>query len=366
MRARSRDRRVYLASHPVLFALLAATRHRHALRLGGTILVHGREAFVTALTRIPLDRTAHGTTGGAAGRLTGTDMLFDQQGDAHRRTRRATADGLGATDTARLRPVWTEVLQRRLAPLARGGEVDLVDVTAELAGSTAAALIGHLADDRPACLTVDPLELAAAARAAGATAARAHLPGLGRRRADVAAEAAAARLTALIAPAGGAHASLATMLAVAAITTTVAALPRAAAWAADDDLWGYALSHPAALTDELLRVTAPTPLLPRVAAASGDLGACPVRDRDRLLLLARHAVGAHRTGPDALHPAPAQVAQLVFGAGPHACPGARLARAQMTDLLAALAPHRPTVVRARADRRAALPSWRSLVIRAAA
>jgi hypothetical protein len=38
----------------------------------------------------------------------------------------------------------------------------------------------------------------------------------------------------------------------------------------------------------------------------------------------------------------------------------------MTDLLAALAPYRPTVVRARADRRAALPSWRSLVIRAAA
>jgi cytochrome P450 len=371
MRARSRDRWVYLASHPVLFALLAATRHRHALRLGGTVLVHGREAFVTALTRIPLDRTADGTTGGAAGRLTGTDMLFDQQGDAHRRTRRAIADGLGAAGTARLRPVWTEVLQRRLAPLARGGEVDLVDVAAELAGSTAAALIGHLADDRPARqsrqpLTLDPLALAAAARAAGAMAARAHLRGLGRRHANVAAEAAAARLTALIAPATGAHASLATMLAVAAITTTVAALPRAAAWAADDDLWGYALSHPADLTDELLRVTAPTPLLPRVAAAPGDLGACPVRERDRLLLLARHAVGAHRTGPDALDPAPAHVAQLVFGAGPHACPGARLARAQMTDLLAALAPYRPTVVRARADRRAALPSWRSLVIRAAA
>jgi hypothetical protein len=36
---------------------------------------------------------------------------------------------------------------------------------------------------------------------------------------------------------------------------------------------------------------------------------------------------------------------------------------QMADLLAALAPYRPVVVRARADRHSALPGWRSLVIR---
>ena len=67
IRARARDRRVYLGSHPVLLALLAATRHRPYLRLGGTILVHDRQAIVTALTRVPLDRTAAGTTGAAAG-----------------------------------------------------------------------------------------------------------------------------------------------------------------------------------------------------------------------------------------------------------------------------------------------------------
>jgi cytochrome P450 len=60
------------------------------------------------------------------------------------------------------------------------------------------------------------------------------------------------------------------------------------------------------------------------------------------------------------------VAQLVFGAGPHACPGARLARAQLADTLRALAPYRPVVVRARADRRAALPGWARLVVRAGA
>jgi cytochrome P450 len=349
VRARTRDRRVYLRSHPVLFALLAASRRRPARRLGRTVLVHDRAGYVAALTRIPLDRTAEGTTGGAASRLTGADALFDQHGEAHRRTRRGT--DLGAAAVARLRPVWADVLARRLAPLAAGAEVDLVPLAAEVSGRTAAALLD---------VAVDSAELAAAARDAAAAAARAHLPGPGRRHAHRTAGRAAARLTALVAPHGG----LGAMLAVAAITTTVAALPRCAAWAADDDLWGYAGTDPAALADELLRVTAPTPLLPRVAAGPGEVAGCPVRTGDRLLLVARHAVGAHRTGPDPAAPAPAQVAQLVFGVGPHACPGARLARAQLTDLLVALAPHRPAVVRARADRHAALPGWRSLVIRA--
>lgn len=83
---------------------------------------------------------------------------------------------------------------------------------------------------------------------------------------------------------------------------------------------------------------------------------------DRLLLVARHAVDAHRRDPDPEDPAPAHIAQLVFGTGPHACPGARLARRQLADLLTALAPHRPRVHKARADRTAALPSWRTLAI----
>jgi len=353
MRARSRDRRVYLSSHPVLFALLAATRRRRTVRFGGTVVVHDRDAYVDALTRIPLDRTALGTTGGAAGRLTGADILFDQHGEAHRRARRLTADTLGTAGVARLRPVWTTLLDRRLKPLADGDPVDLVQVAIELAGVTTAALLG---------LDTDPMELARAAQQAAATAARAHLPGPNRRRAGPAAEQSAARLASLAAPAGGPDAGLATIIAVAAVNTTVAALPRAAAWAADADLWGYA-DRPA-LADELLRVTAPTPLLPRVAAAPGTAGGCPVRAGDRLLLIARHAVGAPRFGADPDRPAPAQVTRLIFGAGPHACPGAHLARTQLADLLAALAPYRPRVVRARADRRAALPSWRSLIVRA--
>ena len=65
-RARARDRRVYLASHPIIFALLAATRGRSITRLGSTVLVQGTGAFREVLTRLPLDRTAEQTTGGLA------------------------------------------------------------------------------------------------------------------------------------------------------------------------------------------------------------------------------------------------------------------------------------------------------------
>ncbi|GAA4600398.1 hypothetical protein GCM10023107_52830 [Actinoplanes octamycinicus] len=78
--------------------------------------------------------------------------------------------------------------------------------------------------------------------------------------------------------------------------------------------------------------------------------------------MARHAVDAHRTDPCPAAPAPPQVAQLVFGAGSHACPGARLARLQIADALQALARHRPRVTAARVDRRSALPGWSRLIL----
>ncbi|MEU4245516.1 cytochrome P450 [Actinoplanes sp. NPDC026619] len=381
--SRSLDRRVYLRSHPMLFALLAAVRRRPVQRLGRTLIVHDREAYLAALTRIPLDRTAEGTTGGAVDRLAGAGGLFDQQGDEHRRTRRDVAERLGAAGVDRLRPLWVQLMADRLAPLADGRSVDLVPLAAEIAGTTAAALLA---------LKVDPFALATAAQEAGATAARAHLPGISRRQTERESQQAAERLLRLVsggtanggtagsgtagrrptsngaagsgtAGGGTVDGGLAATLAVAAVNTTVAALPRAAAWVCGEpDLWAYA--REAALADELLRVTSPTPLLPRVAAAGGDLGGRRVHAGDRMLLIARHAADAHRRDPDPIDPAPARTAQLVFGAGPHACPGARLARQQLSDFLAALAPHRPVVVRARADRRSALPSWRSLIVRA--
>ena len=362
-RARGRDRQVYLVGHPVIFALLAATRRRAVTRLGGTVLIQGTEAFREALTGLPLDRTAPGTTGGLAHMVTDDGVLFDQDGPAHREVRRSLAADLSAAGVQRLRPVWQAVLARRLAVLGPGGEVDLVQASAEIAGATVCALLA---------LDADPAAVAAAASAVAAAATRQHRPGIHWPRADRGLAAATDHLIRLLGPrrpdAAGTPdaAGLAVMLAIAAVSTTVAGIPRAVAWCADGRMRPDADSDERReiLASELLRVTAPTALLPRVAAADGLAGGRRVRKGDRLILVARHAAEGHRAGPDCDRPAPPQVAQLVFGAGSHACPGAALARAQLCDTLQLLAPYRPVVARARASRRAGLPGWRTLVIRA--
>lgn len=354
---------MYLRAHPLLFALLAATRGRPVRKIGRTVLVHDADTYREVLTRLPLDRTAARTTGGAAqaalgGRGAGdAGVLFDQDGPEHRAVRRGLARDLGAAGTEELRSLWRPLLARRLEPLASGGTLDVVALTRELSGTVVCALLGSPAS---------PRAVATAAADVAAASVRSELPGLRPAGARVAVAKAAQRLRRLLNDEDAGDDALSAMVAVATVNTTVAALPRAAAWCADARLWEQAGDDTLRrdLADELLRVTAASPLLPRVAAADGAVGGCPVRAGDRLLLVARHAVGAHRADPDAVHPAPPGVARLVFGAGPHTCPGAGLARAMLEDLLAALAPHRPAVVRAQVDRGAALPGWRTLTLRA--
>ncbi|MFJ5230179.1 cytochrome P450 [Kitasatospora sp. NPDC088391] len=337
---RRTDRSVYLRSHPVLFALLAATRHRPLLRLGRTVLVHHPDAYRQILTKVPLDRTAEHTTGGTAARLTGGGLLFDQNGAEHRASRRALGHLLGSEGIAELRPGWRQLINSGLS--SANGPVDLVPVVRLLAGTTAAALTGS---------TADPLDLAAATERAAAATARAHLPGLPRPGARRRARATAEHLGRLLPDPRDA------MLAVAAVNTTLAALPRAVAWCARADWWDRARQDPDALAAELLRLTAASPVLPRAAAAEATVLGHRLRPGDRLLLVARHAAQSHRDTPD--HPL---ATRAPFGLGPHTCPGATLARAQLATLLSTLAPHHPHLLRTTPNPRSALPSYRTCLL----
>jgi cytochrome P450 len=331
-----------------LFAGISALRGCGVVRVGSRVVVNDADALREVLTRVPLDRVSDRTTGGVIRRHDVHDAIFDEAGAQHRASRRDLARRLDASGVAALREVWTPVLAEADATLRSGGELDMCVVADEIAGRTTAALLGL--DLSPAC----SLELARAARATAAAAAAGGIPSLRRRRfRDPLAE--------LL---GDSVDGQGTMLAMAAVTTTHATLPRAVAWVADDGLWPEATddARRAVLVRELLRVLAPTPLLPRVPAQRCRVGGRRVSPSDQLVLMVRHAVDAHSRGPSVRCPAPEAMSQLVFGVGSHACPGAGLARAQLADTLAMLAPSKPRVVSARADRGGALPAWSSLRI----
>ncbi len=351
MSGRSRDRRVYTASHPALFALLSGLRRKPVRRLGSRVVVSGHDEVRAVLTKIPLDRTDERTTGGAIRKHEGAGALFDESGSAHRASRRNLAERLTSRGVLELQRHYRPVLDDAGDRLRAGDEVDVCHLADAVAGRTVAALLGL--DLTPG----EGEELARAARRTAASAAAAELPSLPWSRATPYRDHLADAF-------GGRVDPLGKMLALAAVTTTYATLPRAVAWVSDEDWWDDCGddARRAVLVDELLRVLAPTPLLPRVTAGTASVGGVEVTPDDQLLLVVRHAVDAHCRDPSVDDPAPTAVSRLVFGAGPHACPGAALARAQLDDVLATLAPLSPDVVRARPDRQAALPAWLELVV----
>lgn len=354
-RARRRDLRVYLVGRPVIFPLLAATRRFPALRVGSRLVVNDPELVRTALTDVPLDRTSDGTMGGSVRKHHGAGGIFDESGAEHRASKRALAARLDGAGVAALRPLWTPAIDEMTTRLAADDEVDMCRFAEHLAGRTTAALLGIDPPSTRWCV-----DLAIAARRTAAASAAEEVPSVRRlfRRRGF-----RDHLGEVLGPDAD---PLAKVLALATINTTVAAIPRAVAWCADAGLWAEAADREirARLVTELLRVTAPTPLLPRVAAEDAVVGGYPVRRGDQLLLMVLHAARSRERGPDPHDPAPPREANLVFGAGARTCPGARLAREQLGDVLAAVAPYRPEVVRARAERGSALPSWSRLVVRA--
>ena len=151
--------------------------------------------------------------------------------------------------------------------------------------------------------------------------------------------------------------------------TLVSYLPRMLAILADTG-WLERLAHDRGPLDaaiaEGLRVTTPSPVMLRSAAAELRLGGVAVHPGDRMILatfLADRAGGAFDpTGNPA-----ASLKQLWFGAGAHFCLGAPLAMAQITTVLGAVLDAQATtplrIGRRRARHGVLIPGYQTLTLR---
>ena len=159
---------------------------------------------------------------------------------------------------------------------------------------------------------------------------------------------------------------LASLLLVAGTETAASAMTRGVALLYDTGQQHDLRADPDLLPGvvwEILRVTTPAPLIGRHITEDVTAAGKVLRRGERALMLtytANNAVGRFdiRRSPER------KIRQLWFGAGPHVCLGAPLARAEITYLLQTLlAQARPwRVVQRRASRNVIIPTYAQLLI----
>lgn len=381
------------AAHPVAFPLVEALlRGRPARRVPGVGVLVGDPALVRGVLTDPSYRKdGPGSSGALWAGVLGHRTLIGMDGEPHRRLR-AALNGLFTPRAAEqvCTRVLTAPLQDATAALAAGRPVDLVEVTRRAATAVIASLVG-LVDDG-----ASPDEVAAAGDLllhAGDEVLG--MVGLGTRR--LSAEQ-VARVRELFAPLTAAATaaydradgtdsvlgrlpalgisraqapSLAAVLLLTGTETVTSAAPRVVAMLHDsghlDDVAAdRTLLAPFAA--EALRLATPSPAMLRRATVAGRLGPVEVRPGDRVLVAtwwATRLAGGLQPGRSC----PAEVRNLWFGAGPHFCLGAALARTEIEAVAGAVLdahdPGRPVrVVDREAARGVLVPSYRRLVLQA--
>lgn len=373
------------ASRPSLYALLRAGR------LVGPVARLPRLGWVVtdAVTaRKVLNDHAHFTLLGEGGvghlwaQVLGdwVERLFDGPGHADLRARARdlfTEDGAAGLVERVFRPEVASIT----ATLAGGGTVDLAERSRVLVGRMVVDLLGLRVDGGDgAYRSVFAAGERLAALALGTTASTVVAPALvAEAKAivtdltrDVAAGYAEAPATTLLGRCRELGLSLteteglASLLLVAGTETAATAMTRTVALLADTGQVNQLLADPGLLPGavrEGLRVTTPAPLIGRHVSADVEVGGRRLAAGERVLLLTHVANNA--VGPfDLTRPYVPETRQLWFGAGRHLCLGAPVARAELGNLVGALAGlGRPwRVVERRPARRVLIPSYASLRI----
>ncbi|MFE7097766.1 cytochrome P450 [Streptomyces erythrochromogenes] len=118
----------------------------------------------------------------------------------------------------------------------------------------------------------------------------------------------------------------------------------------------------AAVIEEALRVTVPSPVMLRSVARATEVGGVPVAPGDRVVVATLLCAAAYG-GFDPGRPHPPELRRLWFGAGPHFCIGMPLAMAQIRAVLDAVLAAGPVVVAGRRTaRRVLIPGYARLTL----
>lgn len=392
-RAARHERHLQLAAHPFGWPLAELLRRRRPIvRVPGVGAVVTGVDLALEVLRDParFTKDGPGSAGALITQVMGPAALLNMEGEAHAALRH------------RLRELFTPRMVERLVDdvlgpltsaarsgLSDGARVDVAELARRGVGHMSLALLGGLPPGASGEVREDRAREAyelAAALARLATLSRTRLPprqvrgAVGRyRRLTAGVEAAWSTGDPATVPGRCRDLGLDVestrgvvgMLFLVGTQTVAAALPRLVALLhdtgrleavrADRTLVDHAI-------DEGLRAMPPSPVMLRSVAAPSTLAGVRLRAGERLVLLTHALVRdpAYVDGDPGLdltrrHPAPLR--HLWFGAGPHACLGFALARAELRALLGAVLDVegvRP--VARRAAHRVLLPSYASLVV----
>lgn len=385
------ETRLWLAVSPAAYVGLRLTRRRSVTRLGrfGTV-VNDPDLGRRILTDPVRFRTVGpGTHGELMTAAIGPDALLNMDGPAHDVLRRSLAPLFSPAAAEELVAATVEApLDAALDRLRAGEPVDLVPLVKVITGRTTFALLGaptpvngdagylesYRLGEELVGMTVAAIRRGARPNElerARVLVDRLAAPGrigwaegtgtIGRlRELDFDREAATALIVVII---------------LAGTETVSSAAPRIAALLLDHRRWGsLAGGDPAAVDAALeagLRLVTPTEVIVRSCATPTTLDGHAFRVGERLFLSVHGMTrwpSVTSGDPERLRvgeAVPREIRHLWFGAGPHFCLGAPIARAQLRRLIAGLAEFPDLRIVARRPARGVLfPAYGRLVVRA--